>query len=163
MLGAGEAAAARVAWIRAGRIRPRDRMVRDALRLVPAVDAHARSRTWIAPVTTSELLTAGGVLWLAGWLIYAVSRRLRHGLPWLVAAALLAGFGGYLGRRYAEPTALVVMPNAALRQAPYGTAPAPTRFRAGTAVTIEKAEGAWLLVRRGDTQGWMLADEVGRV
>ena len=55
LFGAGEETAARVAWVKAARVAPRNGRVRAALQLVPPVDSHARTNTWIAPVTVMEL------------------------------------------------------------------------------------------------------------
>ncbi len=76
---------------------------------------------------------------------------------------MVAGLAAYLHDRYTEPVGLVVVPNVAVREAPYGTAQATTRFARGAAVRIERSEGAWLLVRRGGSQGWVLLAEVGRL
>ena len=48
-------------------------------------------------------------------------------------------------------------------QAPFGSAQSSTRFAEGTAVRIERQEGAWRLVSRGALRGWVLASEVSEL
>lgn len=163
LFGAGEETAARVAWVKAARVAPRNGTVRAALQLVPPVNSHARTNTWIAPVTVMELALVGTILWVIGWLTYTFSARARRALPVAAFGLVVAGLAAYLHDRYTEPVGLVLVPNAAVREAPYGTAPATTRFAQGGAVRIELSEGAWLLVRRGGYQGWVLSAEVGRL
>ena len=163
LFGAGEETAARVAWVKAARVAPRNGTVRAALQLVPPVNSHARTNTWIAPVTVMELALVGTILWVVGWLTYTFSARARRALPVAAFGLVVAGLAAYLHDRYTEPVGLVLVPNAAVREAPYGTAQATTRFAQGAAVRIERSEGAWVLVRRGGYQGWVLLTEVGRL
>ena len=81
----------------------------------------------------------------------------------LAGSILLASSAAYLQRRYATPVALVVVPNAPLRDAPYGTSRASRQLALGTAVKIERQDGSWALVSRGEGAGWMLLDELGRL
>ncbi|MCH8143212.1 MAG: BatD family protein [Gemmatimonadetes bacterium] len=163
LFGAGEETAARVAWVKAARVAPRNPRVGAALQLVPPVDSHARANTWIAPVTVMELALVGTILWVVGWLTYTFSARPWRALPVAAFGLVVACLAAYLHDRYTEPVGLVLVPNAAVREAPYGTALATTRFAQGAAVRIERSEGAWLLVRRGGYQGWVLSAEVGRL
>ncbi len=163
LFGAGEETAARVAWVKAARVAPRNSVVRAALQLVPPVNSYARTNTWIAPVTVMELALVGTILWVVGWLTYTFFARARRALPVAALGLVVAGLAAYLHDRYTEPVGLVMVPNAAVREAPYGTAQATTRFVQGTAVRIERSEGAWLLVRTGGSQGWILSAEVGRL
>ena len=163
LFGAGEETAARVAWVKAARVAPRNPMVGAALQLVPPVDSHARANTWIAPVTVMELALVGTILWVVGWMTYTFSARARRALPVAALGLVVAGLAAYLNGRYTEPVGLVMVPNVSVREAPYGTALATTRFAQGAAVRIERSEGAWLLVRRGGHQGWVLSAEVGRL
>ncbi|MCH8934291.1 MAG: BatD family protein [Gemmatimonadetes bacterium] len=163
LFGAGEETAARVAWVKAARVAPRNPMVGAALQLVPPVDSHARANTWIAPVTVMELALVGTILWVVGWMTYTFSARARRALPVAALGLVVAGLAAYLHGRYTEPVGLVMVPNVSVREAPYGTALATTRFAQGAAVRIERSEGAWLLVRRGGYQGWVLSAEVGRL
>ena len=163
LFGSGRETQARVAWIKAARISPRNREVKEALRSVPAVDLHARRSTWVAPTTVGESALAAAALWIAGWLALAKSRRKRFAAAVVATAVVLAGFAGYLHRHYSEPVGLVLVARAPLREAPYGAAPAPYRFAQGAAVRIEREDGAWLLVTRRDQTGWLLVDEVGRL
>jgi hypothetical protein len=163
LFGAGEETAARVAWVKAARVAPRNSTVRAALQLVPPVNSQARTNTWIAPVTVMELALVGTILWVVGWLTYTFSVRARRALPVAAFGLVVAGLAAYLHDRYTEPIGLVLVPNVAVREAPYGTAQATTRFAQGSSVRIERSEGAWLLVRRGGYQGWVLLAEVGRL
>jgi hypothetical protein len=163
LYGAGDEVQARVAWIRAARLQPRSTPIRDALQLVPALDAHARSNTWVAPMTVVELLAVAGVLWVLAWLAYLAWGSPRRLMVPLSAALLVAGFAGYLHSRYQTPVGLLLDPTVALREAPFGGAPPVASLGAGIAVRILREEGAWLLVVREGLQGWVLAEDVGRV
>jgi len=163
LFGAGEPTRARVAWINAARILPRDTAIKEALANVPPFDAAARRSTWVAPVTVTELASLAAALWVLGWVLFTVSRWRRRGLVVLAASALLAGSSAYLQRRYATPVALVVVSNAPLRDAPYGTSPASRQLALGATVKIEREDGSWALVSRDEGAGWMLIDELGRL
>ena len=163
LYGVGDEVQARVAWIRAARVQPRSTTIRDALRLVPALDAHARRNTWIAPVTVVELLVAAGALWVMAWLAYLASGKPTRVAGLLGVALLVAGSAGYLHQRYQTAVGLLLDPTVALREAPFGGAPPVTSLGAGVAVRIVREEGSWLLVMREGLQGWVLAEQVGRV
>ena len=163
MVGAGEPTRARVAWIKAARILPREPAIREALASVPPFDATARRSTWVAPVTVTELASLAAALWVFGWSLFGLSRWRRRGLVILAGSILLGGSAAYLQRRYATPIALVVVPNASLRTAPYGTAPASMQLAQGATVRVEREDGSWALVSRGEGAGWMLVDELGRL
>lgn len=163
LVGAGQPTRARVVWIKAARILPRDPAIKQALATVPPFDAAARRSTWVAPVTVTELAWLAAALWVLGWVLFATSRWRRRGLVILAGSILLASSAAYLQRRYATPVALVVVPNAPLRDAPYGTSRASRQLALGTAVKIERQDGSWALVSRGEGAGWMLLDELGRL
>jgi hypothetical protein len=165
LVGAGQPTRARVVWIKAARILPRDPAIREALASVPPFDAAARRSTWVAPITVIELASLAAALWVLGWVLLAVSRwRWRVVVVVILAVSiLLAGSAAYLRGRYATPVALVVVPNAPLRDAPYGTSPASRQLAQGAAVKIEREDGSWVLVSRGEGAGWMLLDELGRL
>ena len=163
LFGAGNPARARVAWIKAARILPRDREIKRALDLAPPLDSRARRSTWVVPATAVELAAAGTVLWVLGWLTVAFGSTVRRGWVIVVASAVLAGLAGYLHQRHVAPLALVVVPNVALREAPFGAAPVPNRLARGSVVSVVREDGAWFLVTLGDRSGWVLADEIGRL
>ena len=163
LYGAGDEVQARVAWIRAARLQPRSNAIRDALQLVPALDAHARRNTWTAPVTVVELLVVAGALWVVAWLVYLASGKPKRVAVLLGVALLVAGFAGYLHERYQTPVGLLLDSTVALREAPFGGAPPIASLGAGVAVRIVRDEGSWLLVVREGLQGWVLAEAVGRV
>ncbi len=163
LFGAGEETAARTMWVRAARLAPRDGTIRAALQSVPPVDTNAARKTWVAPVTVLELALAAVVLWVVGWVIRALRVWSRWATALVVAGAVTAGLAGYLQYRYADPVALVTVPNASAREAPFGSAQASTRFVEGTAVRVERQEGVWRLVSRGALRGWVLASEVSEL
>ena len=130
---------------------------------MPPFDATARRSTWVAPVTVTELASLAAALWVFGWPLFGLSRWRRRGLVILAGSILLGGSAAYLQRRYATPIALVVVPKASLRTAPYGTAPASMQLAQGATVRVEREDGSWALVSRGEGAGWMLVDELGRL
>jgi hypothetical protein len=161
--GAGDETTARVMWIEAARLAPRDPAVRAALQSVPPVDRDAGRKTWVAPVTVLELALVATVCWLAAWLVCAFSARTRWGTALAVVGVLTAGVAAYLQYRYTDPVALVLVPDTSAREAPYGSAQATTRFVEGTAVRVERREGMWRLVSRDSYRGWVLASEISEL
>ncbi len=160
LFGAGEKTAARVAWIRAARLVPRDRAVRAALALVPPVDANARAATRVAPVSVIELATVAMLFWVVGWLAYAFSIRARRAMSLVALGIVTAALAGYLQYRYSQPIGLITTPNVPMLEAPYGSADATTRLDEGTAVRVVGESGSWLRVSRGPYQGWVLTTQV---
>jgi hypothetical protein len=152
----GEPGRAEAAWLRARRLNPRDPSIRRALALVPAPDVSSARWTWSPPVTPEELLLAGGVLWLAGWIGWVAVPRVRD--RWLIVlvfagTALVAGLA--LRAWYRRPVA-IVLDTATIRLSPHGQAPAVAPIEGGSAVRIEGRSRGWLLVEAaGGRQGWL--------
>jgi hypothetical protein len=153
---AGDDAAALVAWVRAGRLSPRDGAIRRALLLVPPSDAGATAALWIAPLTPAELWLMGLVAWLTGWGGVLWSRR--WGGRWLVLLAgglALAGLGQALERWYAKPFAFATV-NQQLRLSPHELAPAVGEVPRLGLLVLGPARGGWIRVENGSAQrGWI--------
>ena len=157
-----EAARARAAWLRAARLDPRDTRVHEAQRRLGALDPVSAELAWVAPVTADEALLGGLVLWIAGWVAAMLRARRPVVIGTMVAAAVAVGYTAYVARAYSVPVALVHA-ETPLREAPYGPAAAARSLSPDTAVLVEREEGAWVLVRRGEMAGWVLADGISRV
>ena len=156
----GEESRARVAWLHAARLAPRRSAVRRALASSPAPDRISARLTWVAPLTPAEAVFLGFGLWIVGWILVAVRTRIRAAALLVVIAAVVMLYSGYVARLYARPVALVVTPDAPLRPAPYGSAPARRTLGKGVAVVVEQELGPWVRVRRVDERGWLLRTEV---
>jgi hypothetical protein len=152
------------AWLEARRLDPREGVIRRGVVLAPATDATSARWTWSPPVTPEELLLAGGVLWIAGWLGWIVRPALRE--RWLVVlvvagGAVLAGLG--LRAWYRVPLA-IVLDDAPLRVSPHGRAPALSPLEGGSAVRIVRHAPGWVLVRApGAREGWLPDEAVAAV
>lgn len=162
--GLGDLPAARVAWLRAARLSPREPGIRRVLGLVPPPDRETSELTWVAPVTPVEAGAAAAALWILGWLVVAARRRPgRLGIGLVAAAVVAGGYAASVAYRYRQPVALTAVTTAPLRAAPYGSAPAAAALEEGAAVLVVQQRGAWRLVRRGAQRGWMLASEIVRL
>lgn len=159
----GDRSGARTAWLRAGRLRPRNPLVRRGLGLVPPPDRGSARLTWIAPVTPLEAAALALILWIGGWVAVAAGRRARAGLVIAGVSLAVGAYAAYVTYRYREPVALAAEADTPLRAAPYGSAPAASRLEEGTAVLVSRRRGPWLLVRRGSERGWLLTSEVERL
>lgn len=157
----GEDARARVAWIRAARLAPRDPAIRRARTLLPADPLSGRlvPVSWLTP---AEALAAGAAVWIVGWGLVGLRVR-RAGWALIALGALAAAAGAHVAQRYAEPVAVVLGAEVPLRLAPYGPAEADRRVYAGSVVRVLRHDGLWLLVERGDARGWVLPGEVARL
>jgi hypothetical protein len=147
---------AEAAWLEARRLDPRQPAVRRALELVPPADVASARWVWSPPVTPEELLLAGGIAWIAGWLGWVLRPRARE--RWLVllvfaAAAVLGGLG--LRAWYRRPLAIVI-DAATLRLSPHGRAPALAPVEGGSAVRVIGRVPGWVLVQAaGGREGWV--------
>jgi tetratricopeptide (TPR) repeat protein len=152
----GERGRAEAAWLRARRLDPRAGSVRRALELTPPADVASARWVWSPPVTPEELLLAGALGWIAGWLGWVLRPRARE--RWLVllvfaGAAVVGGLG--LRVWYRRPLA-IVLDDATLRLSPHGRAPALAPVEAGTAVRLVQDVPGWVLVRSaGGREGWL--------
>ena len=150
----GAAGAALAAWSRAERLAPRDGAIRRALRLVPVPESRSARALWVPPVTPGELVLLAGVLWIAGWIGYAVTRQHRWLLV-VVGGLLAAGGAEALGLWYARPLSIVTADNS-LSVSPHDLAPAVAPVQVGSVVTLIQRRGSWAMVREvGGKIGWL--------
>lgn len=157
----GHAAAA---WLRARRLEPREPTIRRALRLTPPPDATSARWTWAPPVTSEELLLAGIVAWLAGWIGWVLRPRLRH--RWVVLLVFGAGtvIAGYSLRAWYRRPLGIVLDQTTMRVSPHGRAPELGPLESGGAVRILRSNRAWLLVRAGGArEGWVVSDAIASI
>jgi cytochrome c-type biogenesis protein CcmH/NrfG len=156
----GQEGRAAAAWLEARRLAPRNRAVRQALRLTPPPDAVSARWTWSPPVTAEELLLLGTLAWIGAWIGWAWVPRLRERWAIVLVFSFLAVVAG-LGLRawYRRPVA-VVLDRTPLRVSPHGLAPTVGPLEEGTAVRVLRRDRGWLFVRvPGDQRGWV-ADAV---
>jgi len=158
----GEDGRARAAWIRAARLAPRDAAIRRALELLPA-DGASDAIAPVARLTPGETLGAAALCWLAAWALLPWRRTRRIGIAVAAVALAAAAAGWHIDRSYRRPAAIVLRDDIPLRSAPFGSASAARSLVAGSAVRVDRAEGAWLLVERAGSAGWVLAGEVARL
>jgi hypothetical protein len=156
----GEVSRARAAWLRAGRLAPRNDVVRRTLAMAPLPDAPSDRIAWLSPITPGEAFLGSAASWLLGWGLIGLRRRMRYVAVVLVLAVGLATLGGYVSLRYAQPVALILEAGTPLRSAPYGNARAATELDQASAVRIERTWGAWKLVSHGAFRGWILSSEI---
>jgi hypothetical protein len=154
---------ARVAWIRAARLAPRHAAIRRALSRTGPADPRSRALLWVSPLTVDEALAAAVALWLIGWTMVVVRRRLRAITACLGIAVLAGAYGTFVAVRYRAPAAIVLDGGTPLREAPYRGAPALERMGAGVAVRIAETRGAWMLVAFGARRGWIASAEAVRL
>ncbi len=159
----GEEERARISWVRAARISPRRRAVRDALRLIGPPDTNSAGLLWVAPVTVWEAGAAALLVWIVAWVLTAFGVRFKRVILLYALSVVMAGYAGYVHWRYQRPVAVATATETPLRSAPYGSATAAAFLDAGMAVRVGRSDGAWLLVTRGATQGWVLSHEVERL
>jgi hypothetical protein len=159
----GDPARAQAAWMRAARLAPREPAIRRALEAHPSPDRASDRLMWISPVTPGEALLGAAGCWILAWVLWGVRAGRRYGIALLVVAAALVAYGGYVGRRYGEPTALVVRSQTPLREAPYGSARARVELDEAAAVRVEREWGVWRLVTHGNAQGWLLVSEITEI
>jgi len=83
---------------------------------------------------------------------------------WAALTIAAAGAGAREWRRQQRPVAVVVVPAAPIRAAPYGSASAGTTLATGAAIEVTARYGRWMEVRRADgVRGWVLDTEVVRL
>lgn len=155
----GEDGRARIAWLRAARLAPRRWEIRRALDLLPE-DPVTERLARVRHVTAGELLSAAALLWVGGWLLVGVGRARRFAWGVVVVAAAVAGAGARVSAEARRPIAIVLAQDVPLRSAPFGSAEATRVILEGSAVEVDRRDGSWLLVARGDARGWVHEDEV---
>jgi hypothetical protein len=160
----GLAGRAEAAWLQAGRLAPRESVIRRALQLTPPPDGISARWNWSPPVTPEELLLLGSVGWLAGWIGWTIRPRIRD--RWLVllvfaGCAIMGGLG--LQAWYRRPLG-VVLEATSLLLSPHGRAPTVSPIEGGTTVRIIRRSPGWALVRApGDREGWLSEDAFAAV
>ncbi len=155
----GEDGRALAAWLRAARLAPRRSEIRRALELLPE-DPVTERIARVRYVTAGELLGTAAVLWVGGWLLLGVGRARRFAWGVVVVAAAVAGAGARVRVEARRHIAIVLAHDVPLRSAPFGSAEAARVIVEGSAVTVDRRDGSWLLVARGDVHGWVHEDEV---
>ncbi|HEV8125146.1 MAG TPA: BatD family protein [Gemmatimonadales bacterium] len=151
----GQAGPAMVAWTRARRLAPRDPAIRRALALVPAPDSRSVRDLWSPPVTPEELWIAAAVLWLVGWLGFALSRGRHRWAVVVMAGLVLAAAAGGLSRWYRRPLAIVTA-DYSIALSPHELAPAVLPVQVGSVVSLITRAGNWAMVRASNGQvGWL--------
>jgi hypothetical protein len=158
---AGADGKATAAWTRASRLAPRASRVRRTREWLPPPDAASDALLRTGVATPGEWALAAAAAWVALWVAVITRRR---GIV-LIGLGLLATSCAALAARQAwqeaGAVAVVVSAGTPVRVAPYGGASAATLVDAGAALLVERRQGAWLAVRRGDgVRGWVLASEV---
>jgi len=165
---AGERGHAIWAWLRAGRLRPRDADVRHNLRLAQAGQELLQRALPPIPLSGDESLLAACVLWLAGStaLGWALLRRARApGLAGAVLVALaLALVAAWAVPRLRDPIGVILDGPTPLLAAPVLRAEPLRELEAGSGVRILEERGDWLRVATFDGgQGWLEAGRTGRL
>ena len=157
----GHAAAA---WHRARRLEPREPTIRRALRLTPAPDVTSARWTWSPPVTAEELLLAGVLGWLAGWIGWIVRPRLRDRWAILLMFAALSTAAGFALRAWYRRPIGIVLDQTTLRVSPHGLAAGLGSLSSGGAVRIVRRNPGWTLVRApGSQEGWVASDAIASI
>jgi hypothetical protein len=160
-LGAKGRAAA--AWVKARRLAPRDPTTLRALRLTPPPDANSARALWSPPVTSEELLLAGALAWIAGWVGWVLRPRLRDRWTILLIFAAIAALGGLGLRAWNRRPIAVVLDQTTLRLSPHGRAPAVGPLEPGGAVHMLRRDPGWVLVRAGSKEGWVPSDAIAAI
>ena len=154
---------ATAAWVRARRLDPRESTILRALRLTPSPDAASARLVWSAPVTPDELLLAGAVAWLAGWIGWVMRPRYRDRWTVLLVFAALSTLGSVALRAWYTRPIAVVLDQTTLRLSPHGHAQALGPLEAGGAVQLLRRDPGWALVRAGAVEGWVSTDAIAAI
>jgi hypothetical protein len=108
----------------------------------------------VPPVTPQELVVLAGVLWIAGWVGYAMTRRNRW-LVVVVGGLLAVGGAEALAMWYQRPLGIVTAENS-LSISPHDLAPAVAPVQVGSVVTVLQRDRGWAMVREmGGKVGWL--------
>lgn len=145
-------------WVRALRIRPRDRDARYNLRLVIGDDPVVGSALPPVPLSRDELALLFTVLWFGGCGALLARRRWRKGLATVVGSvALLLALLCATLMLYPRPDyAIMVGPDAVLRAGPVRQSEVLAMAAPGTGYRVQEDRGEWLRVSRGgDSEGWV--------
>jgi BatD DUF11 like domain len=155
-----------VAFVRAQRLAPRNRIIRRTRALLPAPDAITEGLLTVGPATPAEWAVLAAVWWIACWVVVwrRRFRSLAFGFGVLAVASAWLGVGERARRD--RDVAVVVTTGTPVRVAPYGQASAPVTLGPGEAVVVvdQFAGGHWLRVRRPDgINGWVQSGQVARL
>ncbi len=145
-------------WIRALRVKPRDRDARFNLHLVVGDDPVVGSALPPLPLSRDELALLFAALWFIGCGVLIARRRWARGwmkvggVAALIVAGLCAGLLLYPRSRYAVIGSFDSTLRAGpVRQSEVLASPAP-----GTGYRVQEERGDWLRVSRGgDSEGWI--------
>ncbi len=150
-------------WVRALRIRPRDRDARFNLRLVVEDDPVVGSALPPVPLSSDESAILFALFWIAGFTALIARQRWRKasltfaGGAALSLALLFAVLLLYPGARHA----IIVAPDAALRAGPVRQSEVLAHPAPGIGYLVQEERGDWLRVSRGsESEGWIDAAEV---
>jgi tetratricopeptide (TPR) repeat protein len=144
-------------WVKALRVRPRDRDARFNLRQLVGDDPVVGSALMPLPLSADEIALLLTLLWFGGAGALVARYRWRKAyltfvggatltLALLCAALLLVPRSHY---------AIVADPGAVLRADPVRQSEAVATATPGTAYRIQSRRGDWLRVSRGDREGWV--------
>jgi tetratricopeptide (TPR) repeat protein len=166
--GAGERGRAIWAWLRAARLRPRDRDARANLAVAQAGRELVQRALPPVPLSSDELVLGACLFWLTGCALlgWGLLRRRRGAnlsaaLPIALSAVLVAV---WVAPRLRPPLAVVIDGPAPLLAAPVLRAEAIRSLEAGSGVRIHEARGEWLRVTTFDGgQGWLEAERAARL
>ncbi len=156
----GQPAMARAAWLHAGRLAPRNAVVRRTLATAPLPDAASDRLVWLSPITPGEALLGAVCCWIIGWVMLGLRVRARHVIAMFVLAVGVGAYGAYVQIRYTQPIALILRADTPLRTAPYGSASPAIELEEASAVRVERVWGSWKLVSHGAFSGWVLSSEL---
>ncbi len=150
-------------WIRALRLRPRDRDARFNLRLLVGDDPVVGSALAPLPLSRDELALLFMLFWFVGWgALIARRRRVRghltgSGVASLTLAALCAVLLLFPRGEYA----IIASPDTALRAGPVRQSEVLASPAPGTGYQVTERRDVWLRVSRGgDSEGWVEREKV---
>jgi hypothetical protein len=150
---------AAAAWIHALAVAPRDPLLRREWRDARTIPSDVRGLAPRIPVGADEYLLGAGLLWIAAWL--CVARRFRRAALLCMAGTIALAVLGVMQWRQVGRTHALVRQTASLRVSPHPAAPALGEVVQWSSATIERTQGAWVLVRLGDTRrGWLQAGSI---
>lgn len=159
-----DTAAAVIGWQRAMRLDPMSSDARSLLSLGPGTP-----RVWhgVPPVPLTLAGVTGASLWVAGFVLLAVGRRRRQGLPTRIGAtcaviAVVVLLAGIKQRDIVDGrNDAVVLSSARLRAMPVLSSEAGIEAQPGEVVRILSHQGAWMRVELTDRRrGWVEAQRL---
>ncbi len=145
-------------WIRALRLKPRDRDARFNLQVVVGDDPVVGGALPPLPMSRDELALLFATLWFAGCGLLIARRRWVRG--WIkvggVAALILAGLCAGLLLYPRSSYAVIASLDSTLRAGPVRQSEVLASPAPGTGYRVQEQRGDWLRVSRGgDSEGWI--------